>query len=216
MADIVSYVLAERNRAGTRLRLAMGIGTEGITFGSFAIAETNGYEVLKKVKEQSGFQFYFRGETLHAQLRHLGEARTPPRIAYDFTRNIERAALTYVRAAQRKVAVRLKAIQKDHTVREVVAGAPGGDSLTLVRYNLTDSQTMRCIAEEEVNKWRYDGYAGSLTGWLLPYCTYGWHARITDPDYPERQGTYLIERVQSRISAQGGQRKIYLGKKVSP
>ena len=108
-----------------------------------------------------------------------------------------------MRAAQRKVAVRLKAIQKDHTVREVVAGAPGGDSLTLVRYNLTDPQTIRRIAEEEVNKWRYDGYEGSLTGWLLPYCTYGWHARIIDPDYPERQGTYLIERVQSRISMQG-------------
>ena len=79
---------------------------------------------------------------------------------------------------------------------------------------MTDQAALKAIAEEELKKWSYTGYEGSLTSWLIPYATYGMSARLVDETYPEREGTYFIERVRTMFSERGGRREVYLGQKL--
>ena len=40
-------------------------------------------------------------------------------------------------------------------------------------------------------------------------------ASLIDESYPEREGTYFVERVRSTFNERGGRREVYLGQKLN-
>ena len=64
---------------------------------------------------------------------------------YNFERNVEKSHLKYVRAEERKVLVKVIGIGKDNKRYEATAGQPGQDSITLSRYNITDTEALKKI-----------------------------------------------------------------------
>ena len=80
--------------------------------------------------------------------------------------------------------------------------------------NTDDAGSLKRVAENEYNLWCYDGYEGDLTGWLIPLCQPSDRVEIIDKSTQYKNGTYYIVATDVEFSADGGRRKVTIGRKV--
>ena len=202
--DITSQI------GGYQLEISKGV--RGIKYDSFIIDNATGIEALKKIQEENKIHIFVKKKTLYVYLKYEYKEG---KVSYDFAKNTEKVNLNYLQEKDKKVLVEVVGIQKDNTKVSVLAGNKGGDKITIHRYNVSDKSTLQTIANEELKKYLFTGYEGDITSWLLPYCSYGYTAEVTDKNYINRQGNYYVEAVTTTVSDRGGERKINLGIKLS-
>lgn len=205
--DLIREVVTS---AGLAYHLVVGENVGDISFTKFELRNVSVYEALAKIKQQTGYNLYVRGRDLIVQLRHFSEA-LDTEVRYDFSRNVEKSSLKYVREEERKLLVEVVGLDKSNRKVTVEVGEPGGDKITQLRYNTSDKKVLEALGREILKKYSYTGYEGTLTGWLIPYVTFGYKARIINPEYPGREGSYLVENVKTEFSAAGGVRTVGLG-----
>jgi len=184
----------------------------GFTYDKFVISRATGYDVLKKLQEESRANIYMRGTELHvhpAYVERFGEVK------YDFSRNVEKSDLTYKRGDERKYEVEVEGLTRDGKRVSVVVGTPGGDKRSVKVYGVSDTTALRARGEEELKRFVYDGYEGSLTGWLVPASAPGYSVTVKDEEYPEKDGIYYAVAVTTNISRNGGVRKVQLGRRLA-
>ncbi len=186
----------------------VGTGVSDITFDKFTIQNATAFEVLKKVKEETKLHIFVKGKTLHLHLQYVYNEGS---VQFDFSEEVETSNLKYRKKEDKKVQVEMVGINRKNEKVRVFAGEAGGDKFTEHRYNISDKKALKAIGEEELKKHRFTGYEGDITGWLTPYCTYGYGADIKDNYYPEREGRYYVEAVTTSFDGVG-KRKITLGK----
>ncbi len=80
--------------------------------------------------------------------------------------------------------------------------------------NQTDATTLKLLANEKAYRLNYAGYEGSVTTFLQPFSEPGYVAGITDDDYPERNGQYLIESTRVLFGMNGAKRIIEIGPRL--
>lgn len=180
------------------------------TYEKFVINNATGYDVLKKVQEECGADIYL-DEKLH--VHPPGEKVGEERI-YDLSKNVEKEDLTYRRAEDKKVKVVVKALLPDGKVKEVETGSTGGEKIE-VKCPTSDDASMKARGEQEVKRRTFDGYEGSITGWLIPMCRPADSVTLRDKDYPYKDGTYFVTSVTTEFGKEGGSRKIDLGFRLS-
>ena len=180
------------------------------TYSKFVINNATGYDVLKKIQEESGADIYL-DERLH--VHPPGEIVGIERF-YDLALNVEKEDLTYRRAEDKKVKVVVKALLSDGTVREVETGSTGGEKVE-IKCPTSDEASMKARGELEVKRRTFDGYEGSITGWLIPMCKPADSVTLKDRDYPYKDGTYFVTSVTTEFGKEGGSRKIDLGFRLS-
>ena len=194
---------------------SFGIGltldcTYSWTYQKFVINNATGFDVLKKVQEECGADIYVDDKLhVHPPGEKIGEERI-----YDLSLNVEKEDLTYRRAEDNKVMVVVKALMPDGTVKEIETGSTGGDKIE-VKCATSDEDSIKERGELEVKRRTYDGYEGSITGWLIPMCNPADAVTIKDKDYPYKNGTYFVNSVTTEFGKQGGSRKIDLGFRLS-
>lgn len=181
------------------------------TYDKFVINNATGYDVLKKIQEECGADTYLCGDTLH--VHPPGEMMDEERF-YDLAVNVEEESLTYRRAADKKIKVVVKALLPDGTVREVETGSTGGEKIE-IKSPTSDEASMKARGELEVKRRTFDGYEGSISGWLIPMCRPADSVTLRDKDYPYKDGTYFVTSVTTEFSKEGGKRKIDLGFRLS-
>ena len=181
------------------------------TYSKFVINNATGYDVLKKVQEESGADIYMQGDILHIHPpgEKVGEERF-----YDFSLNVEEESLTYHQARDKRQFVVVKALMPDGTVKEIETGTTGGDKIE-IKCATSDEASMKARGELEVKRRSFDGYEGSITGWLVPMCKPGDSAVLRDRDYEYKDGTYFVAAVTTEFGRDGGKRKVTLGFKLS-
>ena len=108
----------------------------------------------------------------------------------------------------------VKALMPDGTVKEVETGATGGDKIE-IKCATNDEPSMKARGELEVKRRSFDGYEGSITGWLIPVCRPSDSVTLHDADYPYKDGTYFVTAVDTEFSSAGGKRKVSLGFRLS-
>lgn len=181
------------------------------TYDKFVINNASGFDVLKKVQEECGADIYVSGGELH--VHPPGEKMYDERF-YDLSINVEEEGLTYRRAEDKKVKVVVKALLPDGTTKEVVTGSTGGEKIE-IKCATSDEASMKARGELEVKRRTFDGYEGSITGWLIPMCRPADSVTIRDKDYPYKDGTYFVTSVATEFGKEGGKRKIDLGFRLS-
>ena len=181
------------------------------TYTTFVVNNAMGYDVLKKVQEECGADIYVNGDELHVHPpgEKIGEERI-----YDLALNVEKEDLTYRKAAERRIRVKVKANMPTGYVKEREYGSTGGGVLE-VTCATSDEQSMKARGELEVKRRTFDGYEGSITGWLIPMCKPADSVTIKDKDYPYKEGTYFVTSVTTEFGKEGGSRKIDLGFRLS-
>ncbi len=210
---ILDYVVGQINAQlkGPKIRLVAGAG--GMQFDKFTIVRANGYEVLEKLRQETGLAIFFRGDVLHCSLLYAEKAGD---VVYDFARNVEESdGLEYVRAEDVKVRVKVTGQGKKGKTVVVETGETGGELRELRRPAVSDKDTLAAIGQQELKSLSYDGYKGALKAWLLPVCAIGYTAKVMDAAYPERAGSYYVNAVKTEFSSGGGRRTVGLGIKLS-
>lgn len=214
-AKIARYILDEVNKqlpAAQKMKLITDIKSS-VLYETFTIIASNGYQALETLRSESGMQIYCRGRELHV---HLASTKKTGEATYDFTRNIEASDdLEYVRAEDKKVRVVLTGGYLKKKQLKIEVGEKGGDELTIKMPKVTSQATLEKLAKQQLKKVSYDGYKGAIRGWLVPFCGIGYSARVLDPEYPQRTGTYYVSAVKTEFSKNGGVRTVTLGIKLS-
>lgn len=211
--DVLQYVVEQVNKQLSEKKITLKTDLKGMQFDSFTIVRSNGYQVLEKLKQETGLGIYCRGDELHC---HLLYTEKRGEVAYDFAKNVEDSDdLEYVKAADKVVQVKVIGRTKKGANVEATAGEAGGDVRTYQRPTISDKATLGKIADQELKKLSFDGYKGAVKGWLMPVVEIGYSAKLVDKEYPERQGSYYVNAVKTEFSKSGGCRTVTLGVKVS-
>lgn len=211
--------LSDRQLANVSLATLLGMVVEGVgggfkvdcsyswTYEKFVISSATGYDVLRKIQEESGADIYIQDKTLHV---HAPGEKVGSTIYYDFSQNVQDCDLTYRRTEDRKVRVVVKALLPDGKVKEKEYGTTGGDKVT-VKCASSDDSSMKLRGESEHKRLTFDGYDGNIVTWLVPYIKPGDKAVLHDKDYDYKDGSYFVRAVQTEFSADGGRRTVELG-----
>lgn len=180
-------------------------------YDKFTINSATGYDVLKKVQEESGADIYIQDKVLHVHApgQNIGQERI-----YDFARNVQSCNLQYKRADERKVQVVVKAVLPDGKVKERHYGPTGGDKVE-VKCATSDDESMKLRGESERKRFTFDGYEGNITTWLVPYVQPSDTANLYDEEYKFKNGRYFVRAVKTEFSSSGGARQIELGYRLT-
>lgn len=177
------------------------------TYEKFVINSATGYDVLRKIQEESGADIYIQDDTLHV---HGPGEKIGNTIYYDFFQNVQDCDLTYRRTEDRRVRVVVKALLPDGKVKEKEYGTTGGDKV-VVKCASSDDASMKLRGESEHKRLTFDGYDGNIVTWLVPYVKPGDKAVLHDKDYEYKDGSYYVRAVTTEFSADGGKRTVELG-----
>jgi hypothetical protein len=180
-------------------------------YDKFVVLNNTGYDVLKKIQEESKANVYLKDKVLHVHPQYKEIFGT---VKYSFQDNIEKSELEYKDVRDRVVEIIVGGKGKDGKVIRETAGSTGGDQETIKIGGVSDPATLKNLAQERLNSKSYTGYSGSFTGWLLPYCDAGYKASVRDNDYEFKNGDYYVLAVETTISSSGGIRKVTVGKKI--
>lgn len=180
-------------------------------YDKFTIYNATGFDVLKKVQDETKANIYLKGTTLHVHPQYVEIGKN---VIYDFAVNVEKSDLKYKDASKRKLIATIKGTDAAGKTVSVTKGTPGGDKFTLEIPGVSDRATLEKRAEEELKTRAYSGYEGSITGWLIPAVEPTDTAVIRDKDYEHKSGKYYVVAVETSFSASGGSRKVTIGKKI--
>lgn len=215
LKNLLNSLISEVNEAN----LAEGVFADfslksdiDFTWGSFTIFKATAYDVLKKVQEETKANIFFKDDILYVQPQYAYIVNDKP-LLYDFSKNIEKSSLKYVYLKDKKIEVEVTTTAPDGTKKSFKYGQPGGDKKSIELGSVSDASA-KTRAEQEFTLFSYDGYEGTFTAWLRPYCEPGYKVRLIDNDYPEKTGNYYVVAVQTKIGESGGERTITLGKQI--
>ena len=184
------------------------------TYSKFTISHATGLDVLKKVQEETKANIFFDGEFLIVTPMYSNNSWSGVTVKYDMSINVISSELKYVKASDKKIKVITKYTDAAGKMHKSEVGVDGGVKIEKVLTS-SDSASLKQAAESEYNLWCYDGYEGSLTGWMLPYCQPTDVAEIRDRAQQYKNGRYYIVATEVDFSNGGGRRKITIGKKMN-
>lgn len=184
-----------------------------INYEKFTIHQATGYDVLKKIQEETKANIYFdtASKVLHI---HPPYTEKGGAVKFSMHKNIETSSLEYKRAIDKNVEITVESTDLNGKVTSVTAGVTGGDKTTL-KVGPMGKADMRKVAEAALLKNRYDGYSGSFDSWLIPVVRPTWTAEIEDLDYDFKLGRYYVVSVTTSFSSGGGKRTVTPGIKLS-
>lgn len=184
-----------------------------ITYEKFTIHNATGFDVLKKLQEETKANIYFDTDNkiLHVHPPYINKTGE---VYYSMQKNIENSSLEYNNKLDDKTEVVIESTGKDGRLKKLYAGTTGGDKVN-IKVGPMSEESMRKVAESILRKEAMSRYEGSFDTWLIPKVSPGYSARIKDEDYLSKLGWYYIVSVTTKISSQGAVRTITPGIKLS-
>jgi len=200
MKSVLQYLVS-----GTDIILSDNI--PDINFTKFIIpANMSKLEALQLMKEKYGVTVFFMGKTLYSGLAYVIDRGT---VKYKLGYNTIKADdLKYRNADDVSLKVKAIWIKPNNTKVEAEVGDKEGSQRTLFFYDVSSTEELKKLATEEIKKYKYSGYEGSITTFLQPFAQPGMKANISDPKYDERGGTYYITKTKVKADRNGGRRTI--------
>lgn len=180
------------------------------TYEKMVVFKSTALDVLKKVHEDTKANIWFEGKTLHVHPVYQ-QAKGDKPVIYDTEVNVQSNELKWKDQTDRKVLIEVAYTNAKGEISKQQFGVGGGEKVTrFVKAN--NEGDLRKAAENEYNLWNYNGYEGSLTGWLVPVVRAGGSVRLRDKERPE--GVYYVTGVEIEFGRNGAKRKVTLGRKL--
>lgn len=205
LKEIVEFVLKD-----TGIELVNEMPT--INFSKFMFKNVNAAQVLEKLRKDYGLTIYFRD--FKKLVVGLSSESDDTVVKYTIGQNVISHDLEWENEENVKLKIKAVAVSKDNefTTREV--GDLDGEQRTIYFYNLPSTANLEERAKEEILKYKYSGYRGDLTVFLIPECRVGNTVRLKDENFENPEGDYLVKSVKTTLSDSGGRRRIELGIKL--
>lgn len=186
--------------------------TYNITYEKFVIKNANAYDVLKKLQDDTKANIYMKGNQLNIHPAYVEKGGD---VYFDFAVNVEKSDLKYRSKDDRKFEIVVEGIGLDGKKKTVTVGTTGGEKRTVKVFNVMDDAALKQRGMEEMKYLVYDGYEGSITGWLIPYVEPTYSAHVYDKEYEYKTGSYYVVSVTTTFDESGGVRKVELGRKLT-
>ena len=184
-----------------------------ITYEKFTIHAATGYDVLKKMQEQTKANIYF--DTANSLLHiHAPYIEVGKKVYYSMQKNIETSSLEFKNKIDTKTEVTVESTDLNGNVLKKTVGTTGGDKVTIKVGNM-DAESLERVATAELAKRAAPKYEGTFDTWLEPHVAPGDSARLKDEDYPDQAAFYFVQTVVSSISEGGGKRTVTPAIKLS-
>lgn len=185
-----------------------------MSYDKFVIHDATGFDVLKKIADETKFNIYFNTEKKQLHV-HPPYIEKTGEVIYDFSKNVEDFDLTYISKEEKNLKVIVETTDKNGKQFKFEKGTSQDNNniITLKLSSVSKEQAENLLEMTYKNNFR-DRYEGSLTGWLIPFCSPGHTAKIIDSDFPNNRSKYYVEAVTTDFSESGGKRTVKLGFKV--
>lgn len=184
-----------------------------ITYEKFVIHQATGYDVLKKLAEETKANIYFNTEKKELHI-HPPYIEKGGEVIYSLQHNVENSSLEYKQAIDRKIEVTVEKTNLAGKIESYTTGTTGGDKVTL-KVGSVSNADLKKIANAELIRRSADMYEGSIDTWAIPFVQPTYTAKIKDEDYPEKDGKYYVTGVTTAINESGFKRTVKIGIKVS-
>jgi len=185
--------------------------------GEYRIDRATGAAVLDDLQKNYNVHSYFTYDNepvLNVSLGGYDFAKKGRRHAYNLMANVVANDLVYRRKEENKVRVVATSTGKGGVVVRTETGDPDGEEVKLEKRNMALPELER-LAQAELLRLQYDGYKGTLTGFGEPCAEHNDIAVVTDPEWPERQGAYMVDGVKKTFGTSGYRRQLALGAKLN-
>lgn len=203
--EIVEYCLSQIGMKGLDC-------TYNITYEKFVIKNANAYDVLKKLQDDTKANIYMKGGELNIHPAYVEKGGD---VYFDFAINVEESDLKYRSKNDRNYEITVEGITLDGKKKTVTVGTTGGEKRTVKVFNVMSDAALKQRGLEEMKYLVYDGYEGSITGWLIPFVEPTYSAHIYDKEYEYKTGSYYVVSVTTTFDENGGVRKVELGRKLT-
>lgn len=204
LKKLLEYIVS-----GTGIKLEGEI--PGIDFKTYYLRNVSAASALQELKERYGLTLYLKGKTLRVGLISFNDDTI---VKYGLGQNVIENDLEWVDEDDTRIKIKAILVKQDNTKIEKTYGDSDGELRTLYFYNVSESN-LQNLALAEAKKYKYAGYKGGLKTFLVPNVAVGNVARISDPQFKDRAGDYLVDKVTTTFGTQGARRKIELGLKLS-
>lgn len=205
-----------------------------LVVGKYLINQATGAQVFDNLKKRFGMSFFFRQGALWAGKPY--DNTTAKTYNYAFRQNVIESDLVFSRATD--IAIHFRAVSTQANGQKLQVDRSGivkakrvkgqtGVDVTAFSTGIAKGELRTLIAAPGLNKaqltaWltrqaaqlQFDGYRGGLTSFNLPTADHGDIALVSDPDYPERSGSYYIDSVKKTWGVNGSRRILKLGPKA--
>ena len=173
----------------------------------------NAAGALARLKETMSLTCYFDGTELYAggqQMNIKGQVNVT------YGENILRNQASYQYAETNPVQVTVIGKKENGEEVKVIDGQEGGSTMTFYKYNVTDKAALTTMAKEELAKYSFDGFKGSVKLWFIPFVEPGGSAVFKNKNYKQdAEGKYFIEAVKYSFSSGDGLKQdVKLGAKL--
>lgn len=212
--QIISYIKQKTNATWDYEILGDTISVDGFKtnkLGAAKVEKLSAAKTLLKLKDDFGIYSFFRNGKLMVGKPYEYDSSKWTRVSMEYGRNvISWKDLTYKRASE----VNLKVTCVNHLStgkkKEIIVGDDFGEERTLDFYNLSDA-TLKTLAHEFLAKLKYDGYRGKIHLFGSPYVADGFVADIKDFRYPERDGSFFVDAVDTDFTHKTIRQAVTLG-----
>lgn len=184
------------------------------TYDKFTFLNATAYSVLVQIQKEGAPNIYMKGDTLRIVPTYMEDEG---RAVYSMQRNICKSnlKLKWMKPEDRQLCVIAKSRTKDGKEVEAKAGKDGENKLKIKFKTITSKVDLQTIANNLYNAKVYEGYSGSFSAWLVPFCDANYSVELRDESDVLKNGTYYVNAVDVEFSSSGGVRTLHLGAKVS-
>lgn len=182
-----------------------------LELGPFRVSNATPVKVLDVLKKQYFLKSFFKDDTLYVGLAYVPELQKERIVQFNVDVHSGGSELIYQRAGD--VSLKLKMISITDGIRiEYEVGDPEGEQRTMYYYDYSLSD-MKAIANNEIERLRYEGYRGSVTVFGRDFA-HGDIVDLRDDSYPEKDGRYLIRKVNTSFGISGFRQTLHLDSKL--
>ena len=178
-----------------------------VTIGPQAFKKVTVGEALKYLSDEFGMYTFLKKGTVFCGKRFDANATT---YIYKLEENVKADDLTYKNADEIRVKIEATSVKADGTRIKVEIGDEDGDIQKLSYFGIASESELRKLAEIDLEKFKFTGYEGTITGYGNPYAEMADYAELRSTQFPDRDATVLIEGVEKEFD-KGYSRKLTLG-----
>lgn len=195
--------------------------------GDFRTQNETIAQVLNRLRKDYKLECFFRGNDLivsgivYYPNDYLSNGVITS-ASYDFEQNIIQNDMTYSRSDDLRLGIKAYSVNKVTlgTVNsagkfktkqerlEAFVGDADGELRTQFFWNVKDTATLKSLAEQRLNKLKFEGWKGKFTSFGLPFVREGQAISLSSRITPEMNGTYLVKGVEVTFGQNGFRRII--------
>jgi hypothetical protein len=180
--------------------------TYEVNYEKFTIYNATGYDVLKKLQEETNFNIDFNRKEKKLNI-YPPYIESEGKVFYSMQKNISGSSLEFKNKDDFNLEVTVESTDVSGKVTKIERGTTGGDKVS-IKVGSMDKPSMEKIAEAALTRRAKPSYEGTFEAWLIPFVKPAMSAQIKDEDYPDKTAFYYVASVRTAISSNGGTRTI--------